>query len=61
MRLVLMEPVDTFFFRDHRPFQMGADAAASGMFPPRPGTVYGALRAAYIAYYGGFNQFYRGK
>jgi len=57
---VLTEPVDTFFFRDHRPFQMGADAAASGMFPPRPGTVYGALRAAYIADYGGFHQFYQG-
>ncbi len=47
MKLVLT-PTDTFFFRNHKAMNAGADFFASGLFPPRPGTVYGALRSAYI-------------
>ena len=61
MRAYLLQPVDTFFFRDHKPFSMGEEAKATGWFPPRPGTVYGALRSAYIHRYGDFSSFYEGR
>lgn len=60
MTAVLMRPVDTFFFRDHRPLSIGEDAAATGIFPPRPGTVYGALRSAYIHRHSDFQTFAAG-
>ena len=45
---VQLLPVDTWFFRDGTPFSAGdaprADVAS--LFPPHPGTVVGALRAA---------------
>ena len=40
---------------------MGEVAKATGWFPPRPGTVYGALRSAYIHRYGDFPSFYEGR
>lgn len=61
MRALLLRPVDTFFFRDHKPFSMGEVAKATGWFPPRPGTVYGALRSAYIHRHSDFRTFYDGK
>jgi CRISPR-associated protein Cmr3 len=61
VRAYLLRPVDTFFFRDHKPFSMGEEAKATGWFPPRPGTVYGALRSAYIHRYGDFSSFYEGR
>lgn len=60
MRALLLRPVDTFFFRDHKPFSMGEVAKATGWFPPRPGTVYGALRSAYIHRHSDFRTFYKG-
>ncbi|PDO10556.1 MAG: type III-B CRISPR module-associated protein Cmr3 [Candidatus Reconcilbacillus cellulovorans] len=56
-----LRPADTFFFRDHRPFAVGEDSAAAGLFPPRPGTVYGALRTAYVLRHSDLETFYAGR
>ena len=61
MRALLLRPVDTFFFRDHKPFSMGEVSKATGWFLPRPGTVYGALRSGYIHRHSDFHTFYEGK
>lgn len=44
-----IEALDTLFFRDARPFTMGDETTANGMFPPSPSVFYGALRAAWLA------------
>lgn len=46
---ILIQATDTLFFRDGRPFSMGDDSFAQGIFPPPPSVVYGALRSAYIS------------
>ncbi|HRK28637.1 MAG TPA: type III-B CRISPR module-associated protein Cmr3 [Chitinophagales bacterium] len=46
---IAIEALDTLFFRDGKPFSMGDDAWANGMFPPLPSVLYGALRTAYMA------------
>ena len=45
---VELAPVDTWFFRDGTPFSAGEAPMGNvgGLFPPHPGTVVGALRAA---------------
>ncbi len=45
---LLLTPIDTWFFRDSTPFDMGAapQAGVRGVFPPHPSTVAGAIRAA---------------
>lgn len=40
---------DTVFFKDGKPFTMGEDTWASGIFPPPPSVFYGMLRTAYAA------------
>lgn len=45
---LLLRPVDTFFFQNQRISAAGSDSTMSGIFPPRPNTIYGALRSAYI-------------
>src|SRR5690606_4196194 len=47
MKLAL-SPIDTWFFRDGTPFDMGASPQAGvlGVCPPYPPTVAGAVRAA---------------
>lgn len=47
MKLALT-PIDTWFFRDGTPFDMGASPQSGvlGVFPPFPPTVAGAIRAA---------------
>lgn len=42
---------DTLFFRDGKPFTMGEESWAEGIFPPPPSVIYGALRAAYFAHH----------
>lgn len=42
-------PFDTLFFRDGKPFSMGDEVWASGLFPPPPSVLYGALRTSYFA------------
>lgn len=41
--------LDTLFFRDGKPFSMGEETWADGIFPPFPSVLYGALRTWYIA------------
>lgn len=43
--------LDTLFFRDGKPFTMGAEAWGSSVFPPYPSMLYGALRSAYFSYH----------
>lgn len=54
-------PLDTLFFRDGRPFSMGDDTWADGIFPPLPSTIYGAMRSAYIAWRGDLRKFKNGE
>jgi len=46
---LLIEPTDVWLFRDARPFTGGESFRATGVFPPLPPTVYGALRGALMA------------
>ena len=41
--LVYLEPIDTLFFRDSRPFEAGTDAFAESTQMPSPLAVYGAI------------------
>ncbi len=59
MRLFL-QPNDTFFFRDGRPFRKGEQSEGYSIFPPLPSTILGALRTAYIAEHGDLSTFYAG-
>lgn len=45
---IKIQALDTLFFKDARPFDMGEDNWAQGMFPPPPSVLYGAIRAAYL-------------
>lgn len=58
---LFLQPNDTFFFRDGRPFTKGEQSEGHSIFPPLPSTVLGALRTAYIAEYGDLGRFYSGK
>ena len=49
---LFLQPNDTFFFRDGRPFTKGEQSEGHSIFPPLPSTVLGALRSAYIAEFG---------
>jgi CRISPR-associated protein Cmr3 len=49
MQTVAFKPLDTFFFRDGKPFDMGEDNWAEGQFIPFPSVFYGAIRSAYFA------------
>jgi CRISPR-associated protein Cmr3 len=44
-----INPLDTFFFRDGKPFSMGAETWADSVFPPSPSAIYGALRSLWIS------------
>ncbi len=58
--MIIIEPIDTLFFRDGKPFSMGDQTAAFGIFPPYPSTVYGAIRTGIISQNQGFSSFYAG-
>ena len=60
MRLFL-QPNDTFFFRDGRPFTKGDQSEGYTIFPPLPSTILGALRTAYITEQGDLPSFYAGQ
>ena len=49
MPTAILHALDTVFFRDGRPFSMGDDSFAQGVFPPPPSVLYGALRSCFIA------------
>ena len=46
---IIFDTFDTLFFRDGRPFSMGDDTWADGIFPPPLSVIYGALRTGYFA------------
>ncbi len=45
----LLRPLDKLFIKDGRPLSLEDDSAASGIFPPPPSVIYGALRSAVLA------------
>ncbi|MDE0084893.1 MAG: type III-B CRISPR module-associated protein Cmr3 [Candidatus Poribacteria bacterium] len=57
---LFLQPNDTFFFRDGKPFTKGEQSEGHSIFPPLPSTVLGALRTAYIAEFGNLPLFYSG-
>ena len=46
---IRIEPLDTFFFRDGKPFTMGAETWTDTVFPPSPSVFYGALRTCWLS------------
>ena len=48
-KTIELEALDTLFFRDGKPFTMGEDTWAEGIFPPLPSVIYGALRTTYFS------------
>ncbi len=48
-----IKPLDTFFFRDGKPFDMGENTFASTLVSLIPSNFYGAIASAYIAQNGG--------
>ena len=46
---IKLKALDTLFFRDSKPFSMGEETWADGIFPPPPSTFYGALRTLYFS------------
>ena len=57
---LFLQPNDTFFFRDGRPFTKGEQSEGHSIFPPLPSTVLGALRTAYISEFGDLRFFLSG-
>ena len=51
---------DTFFFRGNGEFTSGENSFTSGLFPPNPQTLYGALRGNWIEQYGTVEAFISG-
>lgn len=51
MKMLSLEALDTLFFRDGKPFSMGEETWAEGIFPPHPSTLYGMLRSVYFAHH----------
>ena len=47
--IIEINPLDTLFFRDGKPFTMGEETWSNSIFPPPPSVIYGALRSAYFA------------
>lgn len=46
---ILLTPIDTLFFRDGKPFTMGAETWADGNYLPNPSVIYGALKSVYYS------------
>lgn len=46
--LIKINPLDTLFFRDGKPFSMGDDNWADSLFPPSPSVTYGAIRTLFL-------------
>lgn len=46
---IKIDAVDTLFFRDGKPFALGEENWANGIFPPAPSVFYGSLRTSYFS------------
>lgn len=44
--IVIIDPLDTLFFRDGRPFSLGEETWSNSMFPPNPTTIHGSIFSA---------------
>jgi CRISPR-associated protein Cmr3 len=47
--IIKISALDTLFFKDGKPFSMGDETWADGIFPPPPSVFYGALRSAWFS------------
>ena len=47
--IIEINPLDTLFFRDGKPFTMGEENWSDAIFPPMPSVIYGALRSVYFS------------
>jgi len=48
MKWLFIKSLDTFFFRDGKPFWRGDETISDSIFPPSPRTFYGSLRSYII-------------
>ncbi len=48
-KTIQLNALDTLFFKDGKPFSMGEETWADGIFPPPPSVIYGALRTALMS------------
>lgn len=46
---IKIEPFDTLFFRNGKPYEAGSETYGESMFPPYPSVIYGALRTVYFS------------
>jgi CRISPR-associated protein Cmr3 len=46
---IRLQPLDTVFFRDGKPFSQGEESWGDSVFPPPPSVFYGALRSLYFS------------
>ncbi|MGK9475770.1 type III-B CRISPR module-associated Cmr3 family protein [Melioribacter sp. OK-6-Me] len=46
---IKIDAIDTLFFKDGKPFSMGEESWANGIFPPAPSVFYGSLRTSYFS------------
>lgn len=58
--MIKIDPIDTLFFRDGKPFSMGDQSTAFGIFPPYPSTIFGAIRSGITAQNKGYANFLSG-
>ncbi|MCF8090691.1 MAG: type III-B CRISPR module-associated protein Cmr3 [Desulfotignum sp.] len=59
---LFIQPDDTLFFRDGRPFDAGSDVWTGQIFPPYPPTCYGMIRTLLVHQVSGnvaYNDFFR--
>lgn len=49
MKTLELIAIDTLFFRDGKPFSMGEETWANGIFPPFPSALQGTLRSIWFA------------
>jgi CRISPR-associated protein Cmr3 len=46
---IKIDAIDTLFFKDGKPFSMGEETWADGIFPPPPSVIYGAITSSILS------------
>ncbi|MBZ0181540.1 MAG: type III-B CRISPR module-associated protein Cmr3 [Melioribacteraceae bacterium] len=46
---IKIDAIDTLFFKDGKPFSMGEETWADGIFPPPPSVIYGAISSSMLS------------
>lgn len=49
MKSLEIKAIDTLFFKDGKPFSMGEETWAKGVFPPYPSTLFGLLNSIIVS------------